>query len=137
MFHSVSLLSQAPLARGSCALPSVLFLSFFPFLLYHFFLFLFHFPFFPFLFVFLALPPSLPQSFYFFVIGIKFRSPHNVFTILVYVGMYVGMYVVFSTKKMYSRMHGRSYVSQTRACSKSVLVVKPICDTQIILSTIR
>ena len=25
MFHSVSLLSQAPLARGSCALPSVLF----------------------------------------------------------------------------------------------------------------
>ena len=24
MFHSVSLLSQAPLARGSCALPSVL-----------------------------------------------------------------------------------------------------------------
>ena len=25
MFHSVGLLSQAPLARGSCALPSVLF----------------------------------------------------------------------------------------------------------------
>ena len=25
MFHSVSLLSQAPLARGSCALPSVFF----------------------------------------------------------------------------------------------------------------
>ena len=25
MFHSVRLLSQAPLARGSCALPSVLF----------------------------------------------------------------------------------------------------------------
>ena len=26
MFHSVSLLSQAPLARGSCALPSVLYI---------------------------------------------------------------------------------------------------------------
>ena len=25
MFHSVNLLSQAPIARGSCALPSVLF----------------------------------------------------------------------------------------------------------------
>ena len=33
---------------------------------------------------------------------------------------YVCRYVGMSTKNMYAKIHGRNYVVQTRACSKSV-----------------
>ena len=35
--------------------------------------------------------------------------------------MYVGLYRETHTKNTYTKMRGRNYVAQTRACSKSVL----------------
>ena len=35
--------------------------------------------------------------------------------------MYVGVSTETHAKNMYAKIHGRNYVAQTRACSKSVL----------------